>query len=80
MSRTASKLTNSVRQAKGSQGTEQAEEPAEVTTTENSATEDSRETTKKEAPKPASRRRQAPKKSREEEPLPRMPSRRVWPD
>lgn len=75
MSRTASKLTNSVRQAKGSQGTEQAEEPAEVTTTEDSA-----ETTKKEAPKPASRRRQAPKKSREEEPLPRMPSRRVWPD
>ena len=75
MSRTASKLTNSVRQAKGSQGTEQAEEPAEVTTTE-----DSTETTKKEAPKPASRRRQAPKKSREEEPLPRMPSRRVWPD
>lgn len=70
MSRTASKLTNSVRQAKGSQGTEQAEEPAEVTTTEDSATADSTETTKKEAPK----------KSREEEPLPRMPSRRVWPD
>ncbi|SFD34181.1 hypothetical protein SAMN05660831_01475 [Thiohalospira halophila DSM 15071] len=65
MSRTASKLTNSVRQAKGSQGTEQAEEPAEVTTTE-----DSTEATKKEVPK----------KSREEEPLPRMPSRRVWPD
>lgn len=80
MSRTASKLTNSVRQAKGSQGAEPAEEPAEATPTENTATEESAETTKKEAPKPAPRRRQAARKDREEQPLPRMPSRRVWPD
>jgi len=64
MSRTASKLTNSVRQARGSQGAEQdtgqgKESPEGAATAETPA---------------------APRKAREEEPLPRMPSRRVWPD
>jgi hypothetical protein len=74
MSRTASKLTNSVRQARSGQGAEQGagqgEESPEGATSAETAAE------APESPAPSV----APRKTREEEPLPRMPSRRVWPD
>lgn len=72
MSRTASKLTNSVRQAKGSQATEPGEQAPDLTATEAAS--------EPEAPEQVPPRRETREADREERPLPRMPSRRVWPD
>jgi hypothetical protein len=80
MSRTASKLTDSVRRARDGRGTEQDEAAAEA------STETSAETpgeTAGESPEPAPAATQAGDSrgsSQEEPPLPRIPSRRVWPD
>lgn len=85
MSRTASKLSDSVRRAREGRGTEQGEAAAE-TPAENSAEapEETPAETADESPEPrqaASPARGSRDSSREERPRPRIiPSRRVWPD
>ncbi|MFP4132112.1 MAG: hypothetical protein ACLFVF_08365 [Thiohalospira sp.] len=77
MSRTASKLTSSVRQARDSRNAG----PDEGSPESPAAAETANEAAAPEAPEPqpatASTSAGEP---REERPLPRMPSRRVWPD
>ena len=79
MSRTASKLTDSVRRARDGQGTEQGE--AAETSTE-TPEETSAETVGESAePPPAATPTGGSRSNAQEEPpLPRIPSRRVWPD
>lgn len=74
MNRTASKLADSVRRARDGQGTEQ-DEPAAETPAETAS-----ESPEPPPAAPATPAGAARWESREEPPLPRMPSRRVWPD
>ena len=83
MSRTASKLTDSVRRARDGQGTEQGEaaetpgETAAETPAENPGETAAESPEPPAAATPAGGSRGS---SQEKPPLPRMPSRRVWPD
>ncbi|MGM0413136.1 MAG: hypothetical protein ACQERG_07465 [Pseudomonadota bacterium] len=72
MSRTASKLTNSVRQARESQNADHEAAPDTPETSEAPAEEATE-------PQPAASAA-APKEPRHEPPRRLMPSRRVWPD
>lgn len=84
MSRTASKLTDSVRRARDGRGTEQDETAAETSTetSEETPAETPAETAGEspEPPQAATPAGDSRGSSQEEPPLPRMPSRRVWPD
>ena len=80
MSRTASKLADSVRRARDGQVTEQGEAAAE-TPAETSAETPAETAGESPEPPPAATPAGGSRgSSQEEPPLPRMPSRRVWPD
>jgi len=80
MSRTASKLTDSVRRARDGRGTEQGEAAAETSTETPVETPEETAGESPEPPQAATPDGGSRGRSQEEPPLPRIPSRRVWPD
>jgi hypothetical protein len=84
MSRTASKLTDSVRRARDGRGTEQdeaaVENPAETPAETPAEPQGETAGESPEPPAEATPAGDSRGSSQEEPPLPRIPSRRVWPD
>ena len=78
MSQLSSKLANSVRQAKA----QQKDDPSasETQTEESPGTEAPAPASTAKPKAPPARQASTPSKVAEEPPLPKMPSRRVWPD